>query len=505
MVVDSNLLRSIRYLLPAEEADVAAEARAWQHADVYSTASGFRFESAAAKKYQEDFAALPSELRSRAVNLLRTHHAALPNSVRYAELALCAELAPDSVESREVALLEEWQSAIAKTCFEHPDMDSLKSWLARHVGRQSSFSNPAAKALWALSQRDKIDLDQPIELPPGVRPEDVGFLLQQQDSQSLQGVLRQRGEALFFEVEDFQATGSPLAELTVASGRIFVMESGKAGAALGTGGRYVQVRQPSQMLLPLKFTTAAAVFTTAQERITLAQMAKPDWALAIGRNQTGLYADVYCNARHRLSWHAPQVGETTGYWKSEQPLGVDDYGLYADLTVETGITQRFRWIASGTFMMGSPKTEAGRSDDEVQHEVTLSLGYWLADTACTQALWQAVMGENPSLFSNDPHNPIDQVSWDDAQQFIAKLNQRFPDLNACLPNEAQWEYACRAGTTTPFSFGENITPEQVNYNGDISVRVSKQGLNPPTHGAGSVAAAQPMGPIRDAWQCVGMV
>ena len=87
------------------------------------------------------------------------------------------------------------------------------------------------------------------------------------------------------------------------------------------------------------------------------------------------------------------------------------------------------------------------------------------------------MGEKPSLFSNDPHNPIDQVSWDDAQQFIAKLNQHFPNLNACLPNEAQWEYACRAGMTTAFSYGENITPEQVNYNGTFPYARAEQGLN----------------------------
>jgi formylglycine-generating enzyme required for sulfatase activity len=145
--------------------------------------------------------------------------------------------------------------------------------------------------------------------------------------------------------------------------------------------------------------------------------------------------------------------------------GDDQYGRYADVDVK-GVIQRFRWLQPGKFLMGSPQSEKERSDDEVQHEVTLSQGFWLADTACTQTLWQAVMGNNPASFSDDPRNPVERVSWNDTQGFIQKLNEAVSGLKAKLPTEAQWEYACRAGTTTPFSFGENITSEQVNYDGN---------------------------------------
>ncbi|MDP1858852.1 MAG: hypothetical protein Q8K82_09280 [Gemmatimonadaceae bacterium] len=74
-------------------------------------------------------------------------------------------------------------------------------------------------------------------------------------------------------------------------------------------------------------------------------------------------------------------------------------------------------------MMGSPEGEAERDAKEVQHEVTLSQGYWLADTACTQALWHAVMGENPSHFTADVRNPVEQVRWEDSKSFIVALNQ----------------------------------------------------------------------------------
>lgn len=150
-------------------------------------------------------------------------------------------------------------------------------------------------------------------------------------------------------------------------------------------------------------------------------------------------------------------------WASE--WGEDKLGLYLDLDYQN-VTQRFRWIVPGTFLMGSPKTELKRFDHEIQHAVTLTQGFWLAESACTQALWQVVLGDNPANFKDTSDHPIENVSWDDVQRFIQALNAQVPDLHARLPTEAEWEYACRAGTTTPFSFGETITPEQVNYDGN---------------------------------------
>ncbi|MBX9637828.1 MAG: formylglycine-generating enzyme family protein [Nitrosomonas sp.] len=155
--------------------------------------------------------------------------------------------------------------------------------------------------------------------------------------------------------------------------------------------------------------------------------------------------------------------------------GQDAFGFFADLLVHD-IRQRFRWILPGSFLMGSPENEAERRTNETQHSVTLTRGFWLADTACTQALWQAVMNDNPSHFTDDPGLPVENVSWLDVQQFIERLNALFPDLQAKLPSEAQWEYACRAETQTPFSFGDNITPEQVNYDGNYPYAGGSKGL-----------------------------
>ena len=133
--------------------------------------------------------------------------------------------------------------------------------------------------------------------------------------------------------------------------------------------------------------------------------------------------------------------------------GQDRFGVYVAFTIGAA-TQRLRWIPPGRFMMGSLEKEEGRFDWEgPRHEVTLTEGFWLFDTPCTQALWQAVMGENPSRFKS-PTRPVEQVSFEDVQGFLDKLNERVPGLDLGLPSEAQWEYACRAGTDTATYAGD---------------------------------------------------
>ncbi len=156
--------------------------------------------------------------------------------------------------------------------------------------------------------------------------------------------------------------------------------------------------------------------------------------------------------------------------------GKDRYGVWIELDF-FGVVQRFRWIPAGRFTMGSPENELERESwgKETLHEVTLTAGFWLADTTCTQALWQAVMGENPAHFQDSDQQPVEQVSWLEVQQFLDRLSQTYSGLVVSLPTEAQWEYACRAGTTTPFSFGEMITTEQVNYNGNYPYAGGEEG------------------------------
>jgi formylglycine-generating enzyme len=156
-------------------------------------------------------------------------------------------------------------------------------------------------------------------------------------------------------------------------------------------------------------------------------------------------------------------------------FGQDDRGLWQAFAVGD-VVQHLRWLPPGAFLMGSPDDEPERRDNEQQHPVLLTRGLWLADTACTQVLWQAVLGETPSYFQG-PERPVEQVSWEDVvERFLPALNARVPGLDARLPTEAEWEYACRAGTTTPFSFGDRLTTDQANYDGNFPYAGGAKGL-----------------------------
>jgi len=170
------------------------------------------------------------------------------------------------------------------------------------------------------------------------------------------------------------------------------------------------------------------------------------------------------------------LGGSPPVWASH--WGEDDYGAWIEFKLETApntVTQRMRWISPGCFLMGSPESEVDRDDDEgPQHQVTLTDGYWLFDTAVSQALWQAVMEENPSQFQGAEH-PVENVSWHDCQRFISKLSEMKSGLELSLPTEAQWEYACRAGSQTPFSFGAQVTTDLANYDGNFPYNNGEQG------------------------------
>jgi formylglycine-generating enzyme required for sulfatase activity len=115
---------------------------------------------------------------------------------------------------------------------------------------------------------------------------------------------------------------------------------------------------------------------------------------------------------------------------------------------------KFIYISPGTFMMGSSEAESGRYDNEMEHHVTLTQGFYIQITEVTQGQWKALMGNNPSFFNGCGDDcPVEQVSWNDVQQFIWRLNQLEGADKYRLPTEAEWEYACRAGSTTAFASG----------------------------------------------------
>jgi formylglycine-generating enzyme required for sulfatase activity len=127
-----------------------------------------------------------------------------------------------------------------------------------------------------------------------------------------------------------------------------------------------------------------------------------------------------------------------------------------DMDYTNSIGMEFVLIPAGEFLMGSDKGKDQDADDDEtpQHRVRISKPFYLGKYEVTQALWEAVMGNNPSLFK-DRSNPVELVSWDDAQEFIKRLNAREGHNRYRLPTEAEWEYAVRAGTSTDFFWGED--------------------------------------------------
>ena len=121
-------------------------------------------------------------------------------------------------------------------------------------------------------------------------------------------------------------------------------------------------------------------------------------------------------------------------------------------------------IGGGSFLMGAPESEPKSSDyQRPQHRVTVP-EFWMGKYQVTQEQWEAIMGSNPAGFTG-ANRPVEVVSWDDCQEFCRKLSE-LTGKRYRLPSEAEWEYACRAGTTTPFSCGETITTDLANYNGN---------------------------------------
>jgi formylglycine-generating enzyme required for sulfatase activity len=154
---------------------------------------------------------------------------------------------------------------------------------------------------------------------------------------------------------------------------------------------------------------------------------------------------------------------------------VDNYFVQLDSTTEIEMLK----IEPGTFMMGSPTTEADRQGNEAQHRVTISKEYYLGKYEVTQAQYAAVMDGNnsgldvnPSYFSGNPNRPVENISWNDIQVFLTRLNDQQKDILSdgweyVLPTEAEWEYAARAGTQTAYSWGDSINATNANYGNNI--------------------------------------
>ncbi len=128
--------------------------------------------------------------------------------------------------------------------------------------------------------------------------------------------------------------------------------------------------------------------------------------------------------------------------------------LTKELQLGGGVKMELVPVPAGEFMMGSPSSESGRGNDESRHRVRITKPFYMSVTEVTQEQYRAIMGTNPSHFNGDSRLPVERVSWNDAVEFCRRLSER-TGMDARLPTEAEWEYACRAGSRTTYSFGDS--------------------------------------------------
>ncbi len=368
--------------------------------------------------------------------------------------------------------LQHFLLRLARTWFERPKDAELIRYITRLLDLLPDSlrkQQDGAALLYGIAHRDALRVGAII--PQEYRAETVVSIIQQPLSNS-EWLLIQEGLALFL-------VNSPDSDICLLKGSRLAALQLRADILLLHRGE-ISATAPVQTIAPLCVVNRAENIhlQTQSETLFIQPCARPVWATLIGRNSRDLFAELYWLERScRLYWQIP-VADGSGRWQNYGgPVDMDCFGLTACISFQSKVMQWFRWLEPGYFFMGSPVDEPEREiwGKETRHQVRLRKGFWLADTAVTQELWQVVMQENPATFQGSDH-PVDRVSWEDVQLFLQRLNVLLPGLNARLPTEAEWEYACRAGSTDAFAFGKNITPEQVNYNGQFSCSSGAKGL-----------------------------
>ena len=422
--IEPGFLRAVRLSLGVDEADAGTESDVWQHPAIASTHSdAATLDPGRAKELRAAFAAELPDCQRRILALLRAWRGHLPQEIWFEEIRdlsrVSLEVLPEAADVEDARCFFDSIGDRLEPTADGPTDTAIGAWMGRVRTRATddfwTVDDVGARLLgidW-LRNRHRPDYRPPVPCDPTLLPP-------QKEQSERHYEVRQDCDELVVV---------PTPPITAVS----ATEVGSLLGTLRTINQFVQIlSSPEEVVSTLRLDAAPPqdrcalpqaptfMIRTDREHLRFCRLTKPVWASAIGRDRFGLWCEIAVEPK-----------------RGGEP-----------------VVQRLRWIPPGRFWMGSPKDEPGRYDDESpRHQVTLRDGYWLFDTPCTQALWEAVMGENPSRFKGGDR-PVEQVSWNDAQDFLKRINGQIPGLALSLPSEAQWEYACRAGTETAIYIGD---------------------------------------------------
>lgn len=472
--VSDLLLRALVNLVSPGNVNRALMWAVWNHPHMQTSGRLAQLLDAHRKQHEAHLAKLPAPLLQSAYATRQSLHAEMPwadehlSALRACELApqLAQQLQPalasaqqylrsellrnlktDTGESRELAIEAAMLIAVA-----HPE---VRSRYARQFERLQSHAHEAA-----LRRGEAVP--SYTELRPASLP-DAG---NKQAPPATHWQLVQEGASLM------------LSAYSAARRRALIVYRLEAASSDGVTvkrdgtSRWLSTNSGEVCIAQLDEVAGSLEIQLRQQLVEVAAINRPSWALGWQQDDLGLRVSFVTpwGTTKEMSW--PQYENQHVAKDADDPkiphlFGTDKFGLLLLLEIN-GVNQTFRYIEPGSFQMGS--ADSDQDNERPVHQVTITQGYWLADTPCTQALWMAVMGgKNPSHFSDQddsPQRPVEEVSWDTVQTFLDRLQSLLPSAcKAALPTEAEWEYAARAGTQTAYWWGNDAETAKANMDG----------------------------------------
>jgi formylglycine-generating enzyme required for sulfatase activity len=495
--VERGFLRDVRFLLDHRAADAGTEYDAFQSQDAVGSGEGLSLTPARQRQLRAELGQkVPSSLLADMLHLLRHHHAYSASVFGAEELEGLKECLPPALhplleqsrlltpESEALAALH-WRQIAAGLLGGRfgRHQEAMKGYAMRGLSRiESTIADSAAKqVIWALNHADHAG-----EYPNYLSPSTLAFLQKRNRVPSLQSI----------SVVDGLRVGAipPNARIQLASLYTYWQAASLEVDDVIDGTRKLQrTWQDTIIFTPAELRQISRIRIDAGiQAVELGRLTRPLWASRMWYENSELKAKFSCQGKEYLferTWNqelaaiVDSTGVTpvdssgvglyanTGWqasaWSCPSPpswassLWADKYGLAAEFYIRD-VPFVLRWIPPGSFRMGSPEDEPGRYKNEgPQHRVTISKGYWMAETPVTQAQWRAVveatgvrsnrglvskLNPAPSHFKGPPDLPVESVSWVDSTTFCRLMDALLPDGPGFhLPTEAQWEYACRAG------------------------------------------------------------